>query len=112
MTDEPHTTITAGADLITLINVFTCPEVRQNELVEALDRATREIFTRLDGFISANLHASLDQTHVVNYAQWRSIHDLDRAQEHPEVRKHVDEIMSIAESADPRLFRVRAVYHG
>lgn len=111
MTDEPRTTITAGADVLTLINVFTCPEVRQNELVEALDRATREIFVHLDGFVSANLHASLDQTRVVNYAQWRSVEDFDRAQQHPEVRKHVDEIMSIAESADPRLFRVRAVHH-
>jgi quinol monooxygenase YgiN len=111
MTDEPQTTITAGADLITLINVFTCPEVRQNELVEVLDRATREIFAHLDGFVSANLHASLDQTHVVNYAQWRSIEAFDRAQENPEVRKHLDEIMSVAETADPRLFRVRMVHH-
>jgi quinol monooxygenase YgiN len=109
MTDEPQTTITAGADVITHINVFTCPEVRQGELVASLDRAVREIFVHLDGFISANLHASLDQTRVVNYAQWRSVEDLDAALTHPDVRKHQDEIMSIAESADPRLFRVRAV---
>jgi hypothetical protein len=111
MTDEPHTTIAAGTELITLINVFTCSEARQNELVAALDRATREIFVHLDGFISANLHASLDQTRVVNYAQWRTIDDFDQAQGHPEVRKHIDEIMSITEAADPRLFRVRAVHH-
>jgi len=111
MTDDARTTITAGADLVTLINVFTCAEVRQHELIDALDRATREIFAHLDGFISANLHASLDRTHVVNYAQWRTVEELDRAQTHPEVRKHIDEIMSIAESADPRLFQVRAVHH-
>jgi hypothetical protein len=112
MTDEPQTTtITAGADVITLINVFTCPEVRQNELVAALDRATRELFVNLEGFISANLHASLDQTRVVNYAQWRRVEDLDRALARRDVREHLDEIMAIAESADPRLFRVRAVHH-
>ena len=110
MTDEPQTTITTRADIVTLISVFTCPEARQHELVAALDRATREIFVQLDGFISANLHASLDQTRVVNYAQWRSVEDLDQAECHPEVCKRVDEIMSIAESVDPRLFQVRAVH--
>ena len=111
MTDEPQTTITAGADVITLINVFTCPEVRQNELVAALDRATVEVFMHLDGFISANLHASLDQTRVVNYAQWRSVADFDAAYSRPDVQKHIAEIMAIVESADPRLFQVRAVHH-
>ena len=110
-TDEAQSTIAAGSGVITLINTFTCPEVRQNDLVEALDRATREIFVHLDGFISANLHASLDQTHVVNYAQWRDMKSFDQAQLHPDVRKHVDEIMSVAESADPRLYQVRAVHH-
>ncbi len=111
MTDQPQTTIATGADLITLITVFTCAEALQGELVATLDRATRETYAHLDGFISANLHASLDQTRVVNYAQWRTIEDLDRAQGSPDVRKHLGEIMAIAESADPRLFRVRAVHH-
>lgn len=26
----------------------------------------------IDGFVSANIHASLDGTRAVNYAQWRS----------------------------------------
>jgi heme-degrading monooxygenase HmoA len=110
MPDEPQATVAAGPDVLTLINTFTCPEVRQNDLVEALDRATRETFVHLDGFISANLHASLDRTRVVIYVQWRTVADFDNAELHPEVRKHLAEIMAIAESADPRLFRVRAVH--
>jgi len=109
MSDEKQTTITTDADLITLINVFTCPEVRQHELLEALDRATAETFTHLEGFVSASLHASLDRTRVVNYVQWRSVADFDAAGIRPDVQKHFTEIMAIAESADPRLFQVRSV---
>jgi heme-degrading monooxygenase HmoA len=112
MTDEPQTVVAAGSDVLTLMNTFTCADQRQNELVAALEKATVEVFSGLDGFISANLHASLDRTRVVNYVQWRSVEDFDAAQVNPEVRKHAAEIMAIAESADPRLYEVRSVHHG
>jgi|tagenome__1003787_1003787.scaffolds.fasta_scaffold19996832_2 hypothetical protein len=111
MSDDKQTTIAAGTGVLTLITTFTCPEVRQNELVEALDRANSEVFSHFDGFISASLHASLDRTRVVNYAQWRSTADFDAAYAHPDAQKHHAEIMAIAESADPRLFHVLAVHH-
>jgi heme-degrading monooxygenase HmoA len=111
MSDAKQSTIVAGDDVLTVINTLTCPEVRQNDLVEALDRATTEVFEKLDGFISSSLHVSLDHTRVVNYLQWRSVKDFDNAQQHAEVREHLDEIMAIAESADPRLFHVRSVHH-
>ena len=107
----PETTISTDADVITLINVFTCPEERQDELVAALDRATAEIFAGLPGFVSANIHASLDKTRVVNYAQWRSVKDFDAMQRREDAREHMDQIMTIAVAADPRLFHVRAVHH-
>jgi quinol monooxygenase YgiN len=112
MSDEKQTVIATDSDVITLINVFTCPEVRQHELLEALDRATAETFVHLDGFVSASLHASLDQTRVVNYVQWRSVADFDAAGARDDVQKHFAEIMAIAESADPRLFTVRSVRPG
>jgi quinol monooxygenase YgiN len=110
MSDEPKATIVAGDDVLTLINTFTCPDARQNELIDALDRAVRETLSALDGFVSASLHASLDRTRVVMYVQWRSVQDFDAAELNPAARKHLDEIMAIAESADPRLFHVRAVH--
>ena len=110
MSEEKQITIAAGDEILTMINTFVCAEVRQNELVETLSRATTDIFVHLDGFISASLHVSLDRTRVVNYAQWRSADDLDRAQVDPKVQEHLAEIMAIAESADPRLFHVRAVH--
>jgi 2'-5' RNA ligase len=69
MSGTPRTTISVGASHLTLINVFTVAPQRQAELVEALDRATAEIFIHVPGFHSANIHASLDGTRVVNYGR-------------------------------------------
>lgn len=68
----PTTTITAGAPVATLINVFTVRPERQRELVDLLVHATEEVMQHLPGFIAANIHASADGTRVVNYAQWAS----------------------------------------
>ena len=111
MTETPQTMISADGGHLTLINVFTCPESRQEELVAALEKATVEIFRHQPGFISANIHASLDRTRVVNYAQWARVEDFDATGAVPEVQAHMAEVMAIAGSADPRLFQVRSVHH-
>src|SRR4051812_47691937 len=110
MSDEQKTvTIVPGDQVLTLINTFTCADVRQGELVAALEKSVTETLTRVDGFISASVHASLDRTRVISYMQWRSPADFDQAELQPKVREHLAEIMAIAESADPRLFHVSSV---
>lgn len=104
-------TVNVGADQVTLINVFTVDPERQNELVDALDRATRAIFVSMPGFISANLHASLDGTRVVNYAQWASERLYLEALGRPDVREHMAEASAVADKWDPTLARVRSVHH-
>jgi Antibiotic biosynthesis monooxygenase len=64
--------IRADAPVVTLINVFTVDPVDQQRLVEAWGRATDDVMRHLPGFVSANLHRSLDGTKVVNYAQWEA----------------------------------------
>jgi heme-degrading monooxygenase HmoA len=54
--------------IITLINVFTVEKKDQQKLVDMLKEAT-EIIKRLPGFISTNIHNSLDGIRVINYAQ-------------------------------------------
>ncbi|UQU61326.1 antibiotic biosynthesis monooxygenase [Couchioplanes caeruleus] len=106
----PETTIAAGKPGITAINIYTVAETRQNALVTALDKATTDIFAHVPGFISANVHASLDRTRVVNYAQWTSLEAYEEMLRRPEVREHLLEVMSIAHTADPRLYTVRSVH--
>ena len=63
------TTISTDQDIATLINVFTVNPDNQQQLVDLLDEATTQVIRHQAGFISANIHASLDGTRVVTYAQ-------------------------------------------
>src|SRR5207249_1401263 len=65
------TEIATGRQLVTLINVFTVEPRHQQRLVDVLVEATEAVMNTLPGFISANIHKSLDGTRLVNYAQWR-----------------------------------------
>ena len=52
-----------------LINVFTVNPDSQPQLIDLLHEATNQVIRHRPGsFISANIHASLDGTRVVNYA--------------------------------------------
>jgi hypothetical protein len=65
-------TISKEADIVTLINVFTCRPETQQHLIDAWIRATEATLGKIPGIISAALHRSKDGTRVVNYAQWRT----------------------------------------
>ena len=66
------TTIAKQTRLVTLINVFTVEPAQQPQLLNLLDQATA-VVRLAPGFISANLHRSLDGTKVAMYAQWQSV---------------------------------------
>ena len=67
------TKISAKANVITLINVFTVDPANQRRLIDLLTEATEGSVRRAPGFVSASLHRSTDGTKVTMYAQWRSI---------------------------------------
>jgi glycerol-3-phosphate responsive antiterminator len=64
-------------DVSTLINVFVVDPHDQKKLVTLLEQATEPVICTLPGFISTNIHKSLDGTRVVNYAQWKSKEDFE-----------------------------------
>jgi quinol monooxygenase YgiN len=70
------TTIVPGRKICTMINTLTVKPENQQELMAYLKQMTEEDVVKLPGFISANFHLSEDGTRIVNYAQWRSIEDL------------------------------------
>jgi quinol monooxygenase YgiN len=111
ITPETTITVTVGTSQVTLVNVFQVDPTRQVELVEALESATEKLFVTTPGFISANLHLSLDGTSVINYAQWASEQQYHDALQRPDVREHLAEAAAIAESYDPTLVRVRSIHH-
>jgi quinol monooxygenase YgiN len=103
-------TIRAGAEIFTLINVFSVAPDQQQELANVLIEATEQTIRHLPGFISANIHTSLDGRHVVNYAQWRSRDAFEAMLRHPDARPHMTRAAALA-SFDPILCQVAHVDH-
>lgn len=100
-------TLDPSTDYVVLINTFTVEPERADELVAELRRATKEGMSRLPGFVSANLHVSLDRRHVANYAQWRSQGDLDAMMAQPSAREHMGRAAGLATSFDPVYYSLR-----
>src|SRR5712675_1962857 len=99
------TTISTDNKVITLINVFTVEPENQQKLVEMLREATEKTMKALPGFVSANIHKSVDGIRVANYAQWRSREDFEAMLNNPEATAHMKPIMAIAKF-DAHLYEV------
>ena len=103
-------TIRAGAEIFTLINVFSVAPDRQQELAKLLIEATEQTMRHQPGFISANIHTSFYGRYVVNYAQWRSRDAFEAMLRNPDARPHMTRASALA-SFDPILCEVVHVDH-
>lgn len=102
------TTISTEQDVVTLVNVFTVKPEEQQHLVDVLAEAASTMKT-IHGYVSSNLHKSLDGAKVVNYVQWRSRADFEAMLENPAAQPHMDEAAGIAEKYEPDLYEVSFV---
>ena len=98
-------TISVEQPVVTLVNVFTVEPDDQQRLVALLLKATEETMSALPGFVSANIHASLDGRHVANYAQWRREEDFRAMLQNPEAQAHMKVALSMAK-VEGYLYRV------
>lgn len=105
------TAIDPTQPIVTLINVFSVTPDNADKLVTALASWTEDYFRSRPGFISANLHRSLDGTKVVNYAQWRSVQDFQAMLSDPKVQEHFAEANALAERIEPTLYEVASTHH-
>ena len=102
--------IQEGTSTVTLVNVFTVDPKDQQRLVERWQQTTEEVIRHLPGFISANVHRSLDGTKVINYAQWESQEAFDAMLHNPEAGAHLRELGQIGTAA-PVVCEVVSVHH-
>jgi heme-degrading monooxygenase HmoA len=102
-------TISKDNDVVTLINVFTVAPEDQQRLVDVLVDATQAVMRKQQGFISANIHRSLDGTRVTNYAQWQSREAFEAMLRDREAAEHMGEAARIAEGFEPHLYEVSYV---
>jgi len=103
------TTISKSNNLVTLINVFTVEPANQQQLLDLLARATETSVRQAPGFVSANLHRSLDGTKVVMYAQWRSAEDYRAMREDPGPRPYLEQALALAKF-EPGVYEVVEIY--
>src|ERR1039457_3663843 len=94
-----------GSQLTTFINIFTCEPGDQPALLDTLKEETAELVSKLDGFVSATLHASTDGRRVINYAQWTDLAAFNyimgvMGRHHKSYPDIEHEILSVVESAD------------
>jgi quinol monooxygenase YgiN len=94
---------------VTLINVFTVDPLNQERLIELLTRATETSVRHAPGFISANLHRSIDGTKVTMVAQWRSAEDYQAMRNDPAPLPFLQEALTIAKF-DPGMYRVARTF--
>jgi len=91
-------TIRAHSDITTLINLFTVEPENQQKLVELLKEGTESFFSKLPGFISSSVHKSKDGRRAINYAQWRSVKDIEAFRQNPEFAPYIQRITALAQS--------------
>jgi quinol monooxygenase YgiN len=89
-------TIEKGSSVLTLINIFTVDPEKQQTLVTLLIEATEQTMKHIPGFVSANIHRSLDGKKVVNYAQWESMTAFEAMRKNPKAIPHMQAAAALA----------------
>lgn len=98
--------ISEDQDVVTLINVFTVEPEHQQRLVDLLVQSTEAVMSDQPGYVSANIHKSLDGTTVTNYAQWRTREDFEAMLQRADARALMTEAAALASGFEPQLYEV------
>ena len=89
--------MSAGARESVVIDVWTVPSGRQEEMIKE-PLAAFEQFRQIDGFIEGGVLSNRDETKVASYLRMRSAADLQRASELEEVRERLSALAAIGSS--------------
>lgn len=102
-------TITEGSAPLTVINVFSVSPENQPELVRLLTELTEQTVQHMPGYLTTSIHASLDGTKVVNYAQWESGEHLGALLSNPDAAERFRRINELA-APEPNVYAVTLVH--
>lgn len=92
---------------VTVIILFKVKEGQQAAVIEQV----QELFAiakHQPGFVSANLHRSLDGLKVANYAQWANETALENFRQLPNVQARVAPLQELVEEMDSHLYEIVA----
>ena len=87
------TTLSLDNKLTTVIIIFVVEPFQQNDLIAAIKEFSETVKTQA-GFVSANLHKSLDGVKVANYVQWSSMAEFEAFRNNTEVQKKAEKLFT------------------
>ena len=76
---KQKSSIEAQTGILTVVNVLIPKPEEQEKVVSLLQKGMTDTMQYQPGFISANIHKSLDSSHVLVYAQWKDSASLQDA---------------------------------
>jgi heme-degrading monooxygenase HmoA len=91
---------------ITLINVFTPRPGMTDAFARLQAEELHRLAPQIEGYVSANLHVSLDGRNVVNYAQFTSLDAFQAWRASDLFKEHFARIAHLIEKGEPQLYRV------
>ena len=103
------TTITTGRAIVTLLNTFTVVPENQQALIDLLIEATETAIKHRPGYISTNLHESVDGTRVINYAQWERQEDAEALFSDSRIASYFAQASQLATNVEPHFYAVSFV---
>ena len=101
--------IEAEASLVTFIQIWEVHSAENQSKWLAIMHRRIALLTEQPGFVSTNLHASVDGKRTAVYAQWTSEELLAQAVSLPEAKQAHEEMAQYG-AADGALYRVDRVY--
>jgi quinol monooxygenase YgiN len=93
---------------IIVVNVFNVSEGQADKLIALAVEGTENVISKADGFVSSSFHKSLDGKNVVNYAQWKTIDNLQQSMRQPGIQTMMQEMSKIA-IASPGIYTVSTI---
>ena len=90
------TTISKTNQLVTVINLFVVEPKNLSKLIDDLKELSNKFVEEQPGFISANVHQSLDRKRVISYAQWKTQDDYKSIYSNIDAIPFLDKIKKIS----------------
>ena len=103
-------TISAEAELQTVLTTFEMSPGTCQDLLELLEDAYATFIRHQPGFIAAGLHVNDAQTRIANYSQWRRREDYLAMLRSDEMRARNREITKLCRSFEPVMYEVARVF--
>lgn len=99
-------TISANAEIQTVITTFEVTPGTCQDLLDALQQAYTEFISLQPGFIAAGLHVNDAQTRIANYSQWRHRTDFQAMLRSDEMRARNRKINDLCRTFEPVMYDV------